>query len=263
MAQKVQVKYHYDLSVIVPSVRPENLNIVYEHLHYSCKKYNWEMIVSSPKSLPVSLEDKLNIKHIRQFGHPSRSFHLGTKIADGKIICVIADDSHQYPDSLDKSMDLLLSKDLNNTIVQMRYREGVNFSASEFPLAYWHAYHHPDTRRPGVNHSWKLTLTPMMSLELYNKLGGVSCVYDHLNMNAIDLGFRHQKNGGEVLLSPIEVMNCNFEPNRTSENSAVIDAYVNNDKDRFYEAWKDQSRSVIIEEDWRESDPSWKRRKNK
>lgn len=257
------MKYHYDLSVIVPSVRPENLNTVYEQLHHSCKKYNWEMIVSSPNSLPQSLENKPNIKHIRQFGHPSRSFHLGTKIADGKIICIIADDSRQFPDSLDKAMDLLLSKDLNSTIVQMRYREGENFSAGEFPMDYWHAYHHPDTRRPGANHSWKLSLTPMMSIELYNRLGGVDTLFDHVNFNMIDIGFRLQKLGGEVLLSSVEVMNCDFEPNRNPENSSVIDAYVNNDKDRFFEMWKDESRSFIIEENWKQSDPTWKRRKAK
>lgn len=255
------MKYHYDLSVIVPGIRPQFWETVYDQATKACQKYSVEFIFSGPYPLSKTLQESLNVKYIKNFGSPSRAFHLGTRIADGRFISILADDCHVFSNNcIDRCLDLLLANNPDKDIVIQRYREGENFGAGEFPIGYWYAYYHGDTKQPGIDPSWALTLTPMMSLQRYNELGGIDCLYCHTNMNFLDLGFRAARSGSNVFLSPVEVMNCNFEPNRTPENSAVINAYVNNDRDRFYKMYADNSRPMVVEENWRECDPVWKRR---
>jgi hypothetical protein len=69
------------------------------------------------------------------------------------------------------------------------------------------------------------------------------------------------KNGSQIHLSNNLVMNCDFEPNRTAESHTVINAYENNDRDLFYKMYADHSRQIHIEENWREVEPIWKRKK--
>jgi hypothetical protein len=230
-------------------------------MNHACKKYSYEMIFSGPYALPKSLQQDKHIKYIKNYGNPSRAFHLGTRIADGKAICILADDAHLYANSIDNALDLLNSNNPDKDIVILRYCEGENHSGAEPPMGYWTAGYHGDTKQPGIDPNWKLTLTPMLNLKYYNELGGIDCLYEHVNFNMLDFGFRAIKNGSQIHLSNNLVMNCDFEPNRTAESHTVINAYENNDRDLFYKMYADHSRQIHIEENWREVEPIWKRKK--
>jgi hypothetical protein len=256
------MKNHYDLSMIVPGIRNDKWDIIFDHAVNACKRYSYEIIFSGPYAASDRLYKEKNVKVLKNYGNPSRAFHLGTRVADGKFICILADDAHLYPDSIDKCLDLLLSNDPEKDIVVERYCEGPGHSGAEPPMGYWTAGYHGDTKQPGVNPEWRLALTPLMSLKRYNELGGIDCQYHHVNFNMLDLGFRNIKDGGKIHLSPTLVMNCDFEPNRTPETSSVIKAYVSNDRDLFYKMYSDNNREVKIDLDnWRESDPIWSLRK--
>lgn len=210
--------------------------------------------------MPSLLQMEKNIKFIKNFGNPSRAFCLGTKIADGKFIAILADDAHLIPDSIDKCVELLLLNNPDKDIICMKYCEGEHYNGKEPPIDFWSAGFHEDTRQPGIDKNWKLSLTPLMSLRYYNELGGIDCLFEHVNFNMIDLGFRAIRNGSKVLLSPTLVMNCDFEPDRNAENSCVMSAYYNNDRELFHKMYASNNRPIKIEENWIESDPVWKRR---
>ena len=255
------MKCAYDLSVVVPGIRNEHWETLRDHMKHACKKYSYEIIFSGPHALPESLQKELNVKYIKNYGNPSRAFHLGTRIADGRWVCILADDAHLYHDSIDKTLDLLNENNPDKDIAVLRYCEGEHHSGAEPPMGYWTAGYHGDTKQPGINPAWKLSLTPMVSLKYYNELGGIDCLYEHVNFNMIDFGFRATKNGSNILLSPTLVMNCDFEPNRTAESHSVINAYENNDRDLFFKMYADNNRSIKIEENWQVSEPVWKMKK--
>lgn len=249
---------HYDLTVIVPGVRNEHWETLYEHTAAACKRHSWEMIFSGPFALPESLRKRDNVKYIKNFGSPTRALHLGTRIADGKYFTWLSDDAHVYRDSLDQSLDLLLANDPSKDIICVRYCEGQNHSGACPPDAYWTAGYHPDLRCPAVDPTWRIPCVMMLSLEYYEEMGGLDCNFLHINMNVHDLAFRAQRNGSKVHLSPGLVMNCDWDPKRTAENSNVIRAFFEVDRPLFHELWAvPGERPIKIESNWRDCDPVW------
>lgn len=249
--------FNYDLTIIVPGVRNEHWETLHEQTKNACKKYSYEMIFSGPFALPASLQKVENLKYIKNFGSPTRALHLATLIAEGKYFTWLSDDAHIYANSIDKAMDIMNPKD----IVCMRYCEGEHHSGTCPPDAYWTAGYHPDLSCPGVDPKWKIPCVMLIGLEYYRELGGLDTRWEHINMNVHDLAFRAQRNGSQVYLSPTLVMNCDWSPTRTAENSNVIAAFYLNDRPLFHQVYADKSRPIKIDiENWRESEVVWKRK---
>ena len=65
-----------ELSIILPSIRPERLQKVYDSILKSTSA-EFELIIISPYPLPESLEKYKNIKYVRDFGNPTRCHNIG------------------------------------------------------------------------------------------------------------------------------------------------------------------------------------------
>lgn len=256
------MKYNYDLTVIVPGIRNEHWQTIYDHIKHACKRFSYEVIFSGPHALPASLQDELNVKYIKNYGSPTRALHVATLISEGRFFTWLSDDAHLYPDSIDRAMDVLLANNPQKDIMCMRYTEGYQHSGSEFAPSYWVAGTHPDLHAPGVDRNWKIPIVMLLSLERYKDLGGFDHQYHHLNMNLHDFAFRAQRDGSQVHASPTQVQNCDFELNRTPESHPIIAAFWNNDRPLFWEQYKEKDiRPIRIDpENWRESSPVWELR---
>lgn len=257
--------YNYQLSIILPGIRREFWSRMYDEIGNACKNYTWELIIVGPYALPQELQEKKNVKYIKDFGTPTRAFHLGTLISEGEFITWLSDDAFVYESSIDWAMDLLMSKDRDRDIICMRYSEGVNHSGQVPPEGYWTAHFHADLRVPGVASHWKIAPVMMLNSEYYRYMGGLDHGFEHLNMNVHDLAFRAQRNGSQIYLSPTLIMRCDFEPERTIENSPVIAAYHENDSRVFremYDVPNPNCRPIRIDpENWKTSQVVWHRRK--
>jgi hypothetical protein len=141
----------------------------------------------------------------------------------------------------------------------MRYTEGEHHCGAEFAPSYWIAGTHPDLHAPGVNRDWKIPIVMLLSQKRYKELGGFDHEYHHLNMNLHDFAFRAQRDGSEVHMSPSQVQNCDWEPNRTPENSPIIAAFYKNDRPLFWKHYAEKdARPIVIDiENWRKSSPIW------
>lgn len=254
--------YNYELSIIVPGIRSDQWDTLWEHCKFACKRFKYEMIFSGPNPLTPNLQKDYNVKYIKSLGTPTRAMHMAMLLAEGRFATWIADDAHLYPDSIDLAIDLLLSKNPQKDLVAMRYTEGPNHSGAEFAPSYWIAGTHPDLHCPKVNRTWKIPLVPLIAVERYKELGGIDCDLEHLNMNVIDFGFRAQMDGSVVHMSPTQVQNCDFELNRTAESHPVIAAFWENDRPKFWAMYDENSnRPIKIDiENWRNTPPVWSRR---
>jgi hypothetical protein len=258
------MNYNYDLSILVPGIRNENWETLVQQVKdLGCKRYTFEMIFCGPYALPASLQSPTNIKCIKDFGSPSRALQIASLLAEGRFMTWLSDDGHVAADSIDLAMDLLLSHNPDKDIIGMRYCEGPGHSGSELSPSYWVAGTHDDLRAPGVDPNWKTSGVLLISMKRFKELGGINTSYDHVNMNIHDLAFRVQRDGGNIYLSPTQVMNCDFELNRTVQNSPVIAAFFENDRALFWEAYKEKNaNSIVIDFDnWRNMPPVWSRRK--
>ena len=81
----------FDISVIIPGIRPENWARIYEELDSTFKKNKFEVIFIGPKIPSNYFDDKLNFRYVRDFGHPSRCVQLGATLSAGEYICWIGE----------------------------------------------------------------------------------------------------------------------------------------------------------------------------
>jgi hypothetical protein len=261
------MKNEYSLSIIIPGVRNERWELIYNQIKESCRKYSYEIIFVSPYPLPAFFLDKTNVKYLKDLSTPARALQLGSVIAEGQFMTWISDDALIEQDSLDLAIDLLLSKNAEKDIVGMRYTEGQNFSGQPFPDEYWESTYHGDTRLPGIDPSWKIPGVYLISLDYFRQMGGLDCRFEHANFNVHDLSFRSQRNGSNVYLSPSIFMRCDWDPNRNPHNSAVIAAYHYNDLPLFRQIYSTKesadNRQIFIDySNWSQIPSIWHRRHN-
>ena len=259
------MKTEYDLSIIVPGVRNQLWERIYNELFHCCRRYTYEIIFVSPFPLPAFFHDKRHIKYVRDLSTPARALQVGTTLAEGRFMTWISDDAIVQPNSLDLAIDLLLSKNPDKDIVGMRYFEGPNHSGQPLPDEYWDSIYHADTRMDGIDPSWKVPGVYLVSLEYFREMGGLDCRFEHANFNVHDLSFRCQRNGSNVHLSPTVFMNCDWDPHRNQHNSAVIAAYVENDlplwKSIYSTKEESNKRPIFIDySNWRDIPSVWSRR---
>lgn len=248
----------YDLSIILPGIRPDNWEQLFFSAERSIESYEFELIAIGPYNPPPELTQHNNFKFIRDFGCPSRCVQIGAAAANGKYLCWMSDDGLYEPFTLSNCIDFLEKYDRKNALT-LRYFEGEG--KGEFPLEYWTARHHADQRIPGVKEGYKIAPLGMYNTEYFKKIGGLDCRYEHINMCTHDLAFRLQNDGGTIHLSPQTV--ARFYWSWVGPDAGPVQAaYYQNDAPLFKQEWsQDQSQRIKIDfNNWKQSPEKWVRR---
>jgi len=252
----------YDLSVIIPSIRVQNLEKIYFMLENACAPYSWELIIVSPEEQKEVLKSKDNVKWIRDLGCPSRCVQMGSALSEAKFMAWMADDcTFVTPQSLAQCIDLLeTQQDINNAVC-LRYFEGET-GFGEFPIEYWNAKYHGDQKDlVGIKDNFKLAPLAIYFTKYFREIGGLDCRYEHINMCTHDLAFRLQNSGGKILMSPQTVARFYWSW-ITADAKPVQRAYFENDLKYFQTMWnQDQSSRININYwNWIEVPQKWVRR---
>lgn len=256
------------LSILVPGIRSEHWNRIYNEVEKSCNRHDFEMIYCSYKDIPSDLSNKNNVKFLYDEGSPSRCLQHASTIAEGDYVAIMSDDCIVLENSFSDCIDQLRNSDSEKNIIALRYTEGQNFKAnpSDFDHAYWNAHYHGDLRINGIEGSWLICLMFLMKTSYFRYLGGIDCRFEHFNMNLHDLAFRAQRNGSKVLTSKNFVTLHDWEPNRNINTSPIMQAFYQNDKPLFESIYREREtsleRPIIIEYDnWKKQPSTWPRRR--
>jgi len=260
---------NYKLSILLPGIRTQHWNRIYNETLASCNRHNFEMIFCSHAAMPKELKEKSNVKMIEDAGCPSRCLQHASTHAEGEFIAIMSDDGIVLENSLSDNIDLIeRSGNPNIDIVALRYTEGQNFKAnpSDFDKKYWHAKYHGDLRLDGIEDDWKICLMFLMNTERFRYLGGIDCRFEHFNCNLHDLAFRAQRDGSKIIISESFVTAQDWEPNRDPSSSPIIQAYYQNDKPLLESIYRRRdtalSREIRISYDnWKEQPAVWPRRR--
>lgn len=252
----------YNISLIVPGIRVNNWERLFETAINSINPYDFEMIFVGPYDLPENLKNKENIKFFKDFGHPARCLMIGSTLAEGKYITWTSDDGFFLPNALAQCIELAENKnELKNDCIAIKYAEGTNFTGKCPPDSYFTAWYHGDLKLEGIPKHYKTAPVGFYNLEYFRELGGLDCSFEHANFNCLDLSFRVQNNGGQVYLSPSLVSNHDWSW-IGNDAGPIQQAYFENDKQKMTEMWsQDQSKRLKINYwNWKDVDSKWARR---
>lgn len=250
-----------DVSVFMPAIRVPNWPKMYKSLLTSCKKYSFELVLVSPFDLPEELKQYQNIKIFKDLGSPSRCAQLASIKCDGKLLYHCVDDAIFLEDSIDNAIDFYYANCSKKDVINMRYREGANYSGQSMPMEYWIAWTHGDLKLAGIPNHFKISLHHLIDAEYFRDLGGYDCSFEYQNFNLHDLMFRIQANGGRIFDSPTDVTTCDHSQ---SDHKAIHNAHHEHDFPLFYQLYSDpnilNSRIKIDINNWSQQQPIWTRR---
>ncbi len=256
------------ISILMLSIRPQNLVKCYNAISESCKKHKWEVVIPSPYLIPEELMTKGNVKFIHTYACPTTAMQIGVMNACGEFLYNITDDGLLLPNAIDDNIDLI---DDYKTILNMRYNEAVldpytlelfDPSHKHFDMDYWRAGHHPDLRLNGINPNWGISMHYFMHTNYFLELGGLDCEYEYTTYPIMDLMFRAQLDGAKMVHSRDTAFYCSHLPHYAGDHQPVHDAQTGPDYQRWIREYHFKTeRSVQINFDnWKDHNEVWTRR---
>lgn len=250
-----------DLSIFLPAIRTTYWDKFYDSIVLSCKKYKWELVLCGPFPLTSYLQTKDNVKMVQDFGSPSRCAQLASFQCEGELLYHCVDDAMFFPDAIDKAIDLYKTLNNKKAIINMKYREGQNFSGDTMRESYWIAYGHDGLRLPGIPSYYRISLHHLLDASYFRELGGYECSYEYQNFNLHSFIFRAQHDGAIVYNSPIDVTTCDHQQ---KDHRVIEEAHNQNDYPLFLKTY---SNSNVLKEmpkidinNWTQQPSIWTRR---
>ncbi len=259
------MSHKYDVSILMPAIRTPKWHDMYKSILQSCKKYTFELVLISPFDLPEDMKQYNNIKLIKDFGCPSRCAQLGISHCEGRLVYHCVDDALFLKNSIDAAIFLYDYKCGPKDVVNMRYREGQNFSGQTFDAKFWNAHTHAELRLKGIPNEFKISCHHLLSLEYLKELGGWDCRFEYINHALHDLMFRVQEDGGILYDSPIDATSCDHFLGRTGDHAAIHDAQEQADAPKFHEMYAHKEHAAkdrinIPLDNWQQQPDNWDRR---
>lgn len=196
------MKYKYDISIVVPSIRPYNLERLYTSMVKSCTQYTWEMIFIGPYQVPITIYNKDNTKAMKDSGSPVRAAQIGAACVEGRLISWQADDAWY----LDTSMDRILSQMDSNrkTVLTTKYREVNDLTNDQFLLEVSYG-----GKCTFINSDWIIFNNAVMTYEYFCELGGWDAMTFEVGaVSHADLAARAQIDGANVKALDIVMSEC-------------------------------------------------------
>lgn len=243
---------NYDLSIIIPGIRPERWHEVLKSIQKSCS-YEYEVIFIGP----VALEDAPlccvadNIKVIQDFANPNICQHKAMWQAKGEILHVFSDDCVFEPNSITTCIDHM--RRTNSDAVVANYHEGGNIAVPDFSLNYCYA----KTCTPD---SFVIFNTAFMKREPFFELGGFDCDFETLCVAQADLAARWQFSGYTVDVCDVRLSSCGHMPGTSGDHAPMHYAQLMWDIPLYVSKYRDVPDLKVDSEKWKYKSSVWERR---
>ena len=259
------------LSIILAAIRQSEWDRHYDSLKNSTKK-SFELIICSPKPLTEYLQNKNNVKYVKDYGSPSRAYMIASSLAEGELITWSADDAIYNPGSLDVLIDNLLSMPKNiKNVSTGKYTEGRANSSRAMHIFSSDSYYkinggddigRPCTSSKYLPDDWYIFNAAVMYREYFEYLGGIDCGYEHAAMADTDLAIRAQLDGAIVKLDNVIVYDCvQFQEDHVSVDSANLDVDIPKIQNKYQNPeWKKNINIRLNISEWKNFPSVWKRR---
>lgn len=228
------------LSVLVPGIRPQNWEELYDSIANACTQHSFEVIFIGPYDLPLSLGLKDNVRYIKSFRSPIAAQQEGLCVSNGEYIAWCADDGVCLPGSFDDALKLVEGKECNHIIIG-KYIEG-GYSEGMLKGFYYCLRYHESMRLPGVPANAWLLNCGIVSRTLLIGLGGWDAdTFQVCPMAYNDFSIRALKAGATFELMEDPMFQCDWLPGMEGDHGPIHIAQTEYDEPAFKRLYAQQT----------------------
>ena len=258
-----------EISIIIPSIRPDRLEKLYQSILKSTDR-SFEVVIVSPYPLPASLESVKNIKYAKDFGSPVRASNIAASLCEGRVYTWAADDCLFFEGSLDIYMDQFYKMgDNRKNVLVGKYYEGQENSAERKtlqPESYFKIINTPASSQFLPNDWWLFNIGVMYQ-EFFHELGGWDCSFQGTWSSHVDMAIRAQFLGANVKLADIPLFECDHMPGATGDHGPIFICQHQFDEPLLHKKYRNENWPLKAEmklslDNWKKSETIWKRRFN-
>lgn len=252
------------ISFIIPSIRPEKLQAVYDSILTSWHG-EFEIVVVSPKDFPMlKVHPRGSFQYIQDFGCPSRAMQIGWINAKADWLFFLTDDCIMDSDAVNKAWRILCKHDFDyKTVIVTPFTESDNWSKWMLTPCYYHAWWHANLRSFNIPFWTKIYMNGLISKQLMQETGGFDCKFESTAWSYNDWSVRSQFYGANFIIQKERSNHCFWQPKSTGDHGPVENACMLHDEPLFrgiYCAKKFVRKPVIPVDNWRYVAAKWPRR---
>jgi hypothetical protein len=257
-----------EISIIMPAIRPHNWERVVNSIVTSTRR-PWELIIVSPYSLPVCLQNFSHIKHVKDFGSPMRASQIGSLLVESPVMFfLMADDAVFLPDALDKTFHefMTMPPDVKNVVIN-KYTEGIDGTEKSLQDDNYYKVNGADcTRSPFIPDDFWIFNTGLMYYTFFRELGGWDCKFEACPMGLTDLAVRAQFEGAKVKMCQTQILDVGHMPGTSGDHAPIHYAQILHDQPMFQAKWGNETsvnqhkhKSLSLS-NWRQAPRVWNKR---
>lgn len=247
------------LSVLVPSIRPNNLQKLYDSIKTAFSG-EFEMIVIGPYGLPDSLKSVPNVTFIEDWGPPLRAQQIGLIAAKGEYISWCADDGVCLPDSYDEAFRLLEGQDYK-TVIMGKYQEGEKKDDHMEGNDYYVLTNHVQSTCFFIPEGTLMLNCGLISKKILLELGGWDAGAFHTCPPGYnDLAVRLQNYGCKFIIQTSMMFECSHLPGNMGDHGPIDSVQRMRDEPMFKEIWSHpyfSKRLAINIDNWKKAPSKW------
>ena len=252
----------YDVSILVPGIRNERWEHLYNSIQQSCSRYKWELIFSGPNPLPETLKDKDNIKYIQDYGAPTRCRQQCLEKAEGDWVFYAGDDLTFFPNALNSALFRVKTENINErTVLLGKYTEGRRDNPEMLSDEYYKFQYHDATRplQQCVNYEAWIIMAGLVPTKLLKEIGGWDCQFNVCAVACLDLALRLQNYGIHLIIHHEPFFHAEHLPDDAGDHGPIAYSQVNYDMPLLHQIYQQQSitRTTISLDNWKNSPEVW------
>jgi glycosyltransferase involved in cell wall biosynthesis len=254
-----------ELSIIMPAIRPQNWDRVYNSILNSTKRA-FELIIVSPYPLTHYLMHKGNVKYVKDYGSPTRATCIGSLLCEGKFVFpTMADDAVFIENAIDKNLDFLISLgESRKNVVVAKYSESQGFSNKERYQEdeYYKLVNAYPVNKEYIPADWWIFNTVFFYSDYFDYLGGYDSQFEAACMAHADLAIRAQKEGAIVKMSEFPILQCDHIPSG-GDHTPIEIAQIQFDTPAFIKKHNKPLNEIepwVYPNDWKKCERIWSKR---
>lgn len=254
------------LSICMTAFRKEKWYGFYQSI-LNATTIDFELIIVSPhQSLPDELRQYTNIKHLQDFGPPMRCAQIAASLAEGEILNILpADDGLYLPNSIDEGLKDFFSLEPKNyykNVLCVQYIEGQPGHKIRQPNEYYLLNYHAATRLNCIPNHYIGLNNGFIYRKYFRELGGWDCRYETCPLGLADLAIRIQRDGGNMALSELLLLDYDWYPADSGDHKPIFDAQTQYDEPLYHKLYDEEgyNKIKIPIENWKKSPAVWSRR---
>lgn len=250
------------LSVLVPSIRPNNLQKLYDSIKSSFSGA-FEMIVASPYELPESLNNDNGVKLITTHRPPLAAQQQALIESTGEWITWAADDGYYLPGALDESFRLLEGQNYK-TVIMGKYQEGEKKDDHMEGNDYYILTNHVQSTCFFISEGTLMLNCGVLSRQILMEMGGWDAGSFHTCPPGYnDLAVRLQNYSCKFIIQTSMMFECSHLPGVLGDHAPLHFEQTLRDEPMFKEIWNHpyfSKRLAINLENYKKSPVRWERR---